>query len=148
MGLYAEKTTVPVEKTRAEIERLLERHKARQFGTAVDYELNTARVNFRMNDRFIRFAISLPDANRIGRGERYERALRQRWRALLLVIKAKLESVENNIEAFEHAFLSHIVMPGDRTVAELVVPAIAEAYRSGRPLALNPGPPEVTSESR
>jgi hypothetical protein len=129
--LYANDTRVPVAQSRAEIERLLEKHKARQYGTAVDYELKTARVQFRLHDRIIRFVISLPDPARLRR-ERLAQAERQRWRALLLVIKAKLESVENNIESFEHAFLSQIVMPDDRTVAEIVTPQIAEAYSSGR----------------
>jgi len=130
MALYANNTRVPVSQSRAEIERLLEKHKARQYGTAVDYEARTARVQFRLHDRIVRFVIQLPDPNRL-RGERLAQAERQRWRALLLVLKAKLESVENSIETFEHAFLSQIVMPDDRTVAEIVTPQIAQAYGAG-----------------
>lgn len=129
--MYAEKTEVPVGRTRAEIEQLLEKHKAKQYGTAVDYEALAARVQFRLHDRIVRFVITLPDRRKLS-GSRFERAERQRWRALLLVIKAKLESVESNIETFEHAFLSQIVMPGDQTVGELVTPAIGEAYRTGQ----------------
>lgn len=129
--LYANDTRVPVTQSRTDIERLLEKHKARQYGTAVDYEARTARVPFRLHDRIVRFVIGLPDPARL-RGERLQQAERQRWRALLLVLKAKLESVENNIESFDHAFLSQIVMPNDRTVAEIVTPAIAEAYRTGK----------------
>jgi hypothetical protein len=66
----------------------------------------------------------------------------QRWRALLLVIKAKLESVESNIETFEHAFLAQIVMPNDQTVSEILNPIIAFAYKSGKmPKQLGPAPP-------
>lgn len=141
MALFAEKTRVPVSQTRAEIEQLLERHKARQYGTAVDYELRTARVQFRLHDRIVRFSITLPDAKKLGEGVRFERAERQRWRALLLVIKAKLESVENSIETFEHAFLGQIVMPNDQTVADIVLPQIAESYKSGKmPRALAAAP--------
>lgn len=141
--LYAEKTKVPVSQTRSEIEQLLERHKAKQYGTAVDYELLKARVQFRLQERIVRFVIALPDQKKLGTGERYGRAERQRWRALLLVIKAKLESVENAIETFESAFLSQIVMPDDRTVADIVLPQIAESYKSGRmprALAAEAGP--------
>jgi hypothetical protein len=129
---YAEKTTVPVAKTRAEIEQLLERHKARQYGTAVDYEKRQARVQFRLHDRVVRFLLTLPDAGRLGTGDRYARVERQRWRALVLVLKAKLESVESQIETFDSAFLAQIVMPNDQTVEELATPLIAEAYQSGR----------------
>lgn len=139
--MYAERTEVPVAKTRAEIERLLETHKAKQYGTAVDYDLLMARVQFRLHDRIVRFVIALPDRKKLGDGVRYERAERQRWRALLLVIKAKLESVENAIETFEHAFLSQIVMPNDRTVAEIVIPLVAESYKTSKmPRALAPAP--------
>jgi hypothetical protein len=140
---YASGTVVPVAKTRAEIERLLDKAKAKQYGTAVDYDLATARVQFRLHDRVIRFSIMLPDRAKL-KGDRYERHERQRWRALLLVLKAKLESVESNIETFEQAFLANIVMPDDQTVAAHVVPQIAEAYASGKmPRALvaeNPRP--------
>lgn len=129
---YAEKTRVPVAQTRSEIEQLLGRHKAMQFGTAVDYEQLSARVQFRLHDRIVRFVVKLPDPKKLGNGVRLEQAERQRWRALLLVIKAKLESVENTIETFEEAFLAHVVMPNDMTVAEIIRPAIADSYKAGK----------------
>ena len=83
--------------------------------------------------------IGLPDPKKYGRAQRLEQAERQRWRALLLVIKAKLESVENTIETFEQAFLENIVLPNDKTVADTVAPAIAVAYKDGKmPKALMP----------
>lgn len=139
--LYAEDTRVPVAQSRSEIEKLLERHKAKQYGTAVDYDLLQARVQFRLQDRIVRFIIGLPDPKKLGRATRLDQAERQRWRALLLVIKAKLESVENTIETFEEAFLANIVLPNDQTVAEAVRPAIAAAYKGGRmPKQLLPAP--------
>lgn len=131
MPLYASHTSVPVEKTRIEIERLLARHKARQYGTAVDYETRKARVQFRLADRIVRFVIALPDPARHTR-VKVEQLERQRWRALLLVIKAKLESVENAIETFEQAFLAQVVLPDDTTVGDAVQPYIADAYATGR----------------
>lgn len=129
---YAAKTEVPVMRTRSEIEQLLERHKARQYGTAVDYELLSARVHFRLHDRIVRFVVALPDKKKLGDGSRFAQAERQRWRGLLLVIKAKLESVESGIETFEQAFLGQVVMPNDQTVADIIQPLIAEGYKSGR----------------
>ena len=143
MGLYAENTRVPVAQSRADIERLLERGKAKQYGTAVDYDLMIARVQFKLQDRIVRFTISLPDKKKFGDGVRFERAERQKWRALLLVIKAKLESVENNIEGFEEAFMSQIVMPDDKTVGQHITPQIAAAYKTGKmPKALGPATEE------
>lgn len=140
---FADATKVPVAQSRAEIERLLERHRARQYGTATDYELQQARVQFRLHERIVRFVISLPDPNKL-RGERLAQAERQRWRALLLVIKAKLEAVENHIATFEEEFLAHIVLPNDKTVADYVIPQVAAMYKAGHMLAL----PETTEPSR
>ena len=70
--------------------------------------------------------------------EKWEQACRQRWRALALVIKAKLEAVESGITTFEDEFLAHIVMPDGQTVATHIKPRIAEAYEGGRMLALMP----------
>ena len=130
--MFAEKTRVPVAQSRAEIEKLLERHKANQYGTAVDYTIRQARVQFRLHDRIVRFIIALPDPGKFGKGQRFEQAERQRWRALLLVLKAKLEAVENAIATFEEEFLGYVVMPNDKTMAELARPLIAQAYKDGK----------------
>lgn len=142
--MYAARTEVNVERSKQEIQRLLERHKAKQYGTAVDYDKLEARLQFRLEDRIVRFVITLPDPAKLGRAMRLEQAERQRWRALLLVVKAKLESVENQIETFEEAFLANIVLPNDQTVAQVVRPMVGEAYRTSKMpralLAENPKP--------
>jgi hypothetical protein len=56
----------------------------------------------------------------------------ERWRALLLIVKAKLEAVDSGIVTFEQEFLPHIVMPGGHTVYEATAPAIERAYVSGQ----------------
>jgi len=140
---YAQYTEVPVAKTRAEIERLLEVAKAKQYGTAVDYDELKARVQFRLNDRIVRFTVALPDRRKLGE-TKFARAERQRWRALLLVLKAKIESIESGIETFDQAFLAQIVMPNDATVGDVIAPFIIDAYKGGRmPKALMPAPPEA-----
>lgn len=142
---FAENTSVPVERSRAEIERLLRKHKCSQFVVGGDYEQHQAMVQFRAHNRIVRFIVALPDPkdkqyskdrngwmlSPSGVQKKVEQAERQRWRALLLVIKAKLESVENNIATFEEEFLAHIVMPNDRQVGELIAPLIERAYESG-----------------
>jgi hypothetical protein len=130
--MYAEKTKVAPHQTRMQIEQLLGKHKAAQYGTFVDNAANRARVQFVLCDRIVRFTIELPAEKNFRVRRNYEQAERQRWRALLLVIKAKLEAVDNKIASFEEEFLAHIVMPNDQTVGDLVKPQIAEAYASGR----------------
>jgi hypothetical protein len=129
--MYAQKTTVAPEQTRMEIERLLSKHKASQYGTFVDHEARTARVQFRLHDRIVRFTVILPELPTYRHARpmaTYDQNVRQRWRALLLVIKAKLEAVESHIATFEQEFLAHIVMPDGNTVGDLVLPQVAAAY--------------------
>jgi hypothetical protein len=70
-----------------------------------------------------------------------EQAARQKWRALLLLVKAKLEAVDANIATFEEAFVGDIVMPDtDKTVWEMAREPIKLAYETGEPVALLGGP--------
>ena len=146
MGRYASQTNVPVDRSISEIKRTLERYGASQFGYAQDSERGLASVCFSMCDRHIRFVLAMPKREdeqfwRTKRGRRspdqalkaWEQACRQRWRALALCIKAKLEAVESRISEFEDEFLAFIVLPGGSTVGQLVKPQIENAYLTGEP---------------
>jgi len=144
---YAENTSVSVEKTRGEIEKLLSKHKCLKFMAGVDHELHRATVQFQAHNRVVKFEIALPNAadpkyKRItssylqrspsGVAKVVEQEERTRWRALLLVIKAKLEAVESHIATFEDEFLAHTVLPNQQTVAEYIGPQVAQMYETGR----------------
>jgi len=139
---YAEKTSVSTEKSRAEIERTLLRYGADQFMYGWDQE--KAIVGFRMSGRQIKFLLPMPDKDKFKRTEKnrqlrtleqqhkaWEQACRQKWRALSLVIKAKLEAVEAGIAIFEDEFMANIVLPNGSTVSDFMLPQIAAAYDSG-----------------
>lgn len=159
---YAINTTVSVEKTRGEIEKLLARHNCQKFLAGVDHEAHRAMIQFQAHNRIVKFEITLPAAadpkykKRDRRGyipspslvaRMVEQDERTRWRALLLVIKAKLEAVESGIAAFEDEFLAHVLLPNQQTVAEYIGPAVAAAYESGRmPTGRLLGEPFVDSE--
>lgn len=64
---------------------------------------------------------------------------RQRWRALALAIKAKLEAVETGIATFEEEFLNYIVLPDGVTVGEFIRPQIETAYATGTMPKMLPG---------
>ena len=51
-----------------------------------------------------------------------EQACRQRWRALLLIIRDKLEAVESVITTLESEFLANIVLPAGGTVEQWLAP--------------------------
>jgi hypothetical protein len=127
---YASRTRVPIEKTKGEIERLIRRYGAKGFATG--WQGDAARVEFLCAERHIRISVIVPSDSRAAS----EQVARQRWRALLLVIKAKLESIDAGIASFESAFLADIVMPDGRTVYESTREPIRLAYESRTPVAL------------
>ena len=141
MTRYASKTEVSTDRSRVEIERILKRYGATAFGYM--WEGTRARIGFAANGRRLRFDLPLPDRKQFlmspsgrARGEAavaaaWEQACRQAWRALALVIKAKLEAVEAGIVAFEAEFLAHILLPDDTTVGPWARPQIEAAYQSG-----------------
>lgn len=127
---YAAKTKVLPTKTRLEIESLVTKAGATHFG--VMNEPDKAFIVFRLKDRNIRFTLPVNP-------QWAEQQVRSRWRALLLVIKAKLESVESGIETLEEAFLAHVVMPGGETVYEQIKNPVALNYQ-GQHVPLLPAP--------
>lgn len=131
---YARNTKVPVDRSRNEIETLLARYGAGKFGYL--QEDGRAVIMFEAADRRLRFDLPLP----VGIKDRDAQECRRRWRALVLSIKAKLESVHSGIETFEEAFLAHVVMPDGRTVADHARLGIAAAYTSGVMQPLLPPP--------
>lgn len=124
---YAERTRVPISKTKAEIENLVKRYGADGFG-AMEMS-GSIQIAFRMAGRNLLFRLILPDD---------EQGQKSIFRALLLTIKGKLESAERGIETFEEAFLANIVMPTGQTVGQETVPQIAKAY-DGHDVPLLPG---------
>lgn len=155
MSRYASATTVSTEKSRAEIERILRRYGADAFSYGWEDSPQGARavIMFRARGRNIRFDLPLPSKSEkrfwqtpSGRKTRrpedaereWEQGCRQRWRALALAVKAKLEVVESGIQSFEEEFMPYILLPDGRTVARHVLPAIERAYATGQMQRLLP----------
>lgn len=69
----------------------------------------------------------------------WEQACRQSWRALALVIKAKLEAVEAGISTVDDEFLAHVLLPNGATVGETLGPELDAAAVEGRMPSLIPG---------
>lgn len=152
MTRYAEQTSVPSERSRAEIEATLQRYGAEQF--MYGWEHQRAVVAFHMQGRRVRFDLPMPDPEdsefrktptgkpraKSQQHKAWEQACRQRWRALALVIKAKLEAVESGITQFEDEFLAHIQLPSGETAGQWMRPQIERAYSTGQMPAMLPAP--------
>ena len=157
-GKFATQTTVPVEKTKADIEVVMRRYGATSFASGWDQE--RAFIQFDCKERRLRFLMNLPNpsdeqfttyrrspqGNLLSRtpdaaSGLWEQACRSKWRSLLLVIKAMLEAVEAEIVSFEDAFSPYMVLPNGSSVADWIGPQIAAAYSTGKMppmLALGP----------
>lgn len=69
----------------------------------------------------------------------WEQACRSRWRALLLVIKAKLEAVGCGISTIEHEFLAWMVTATGQTIGERLLPDLDTTLAKGPMLLLGNG---------
>jgi hypothetical protein len=126
MAQFAARTRVPIDKTKADIERLVKRYGAKGFASG--WHNDAARIEFVCHNRHIRFTVVVPQG---------EQAARQKWRALLLLVKAKLEAVDAKIASFEEVFVGEIVMPGTgKTIWETVREPIRLNYEGKKPTPL------------
>lgn len=153
MSKYAATTSVSAEKTRGEIERTLTKYGADRYVYARDG--SRAMVCFSLSGRSVKLELAMPDKDAAkfrrtpgGRRSRsadaaykaWEQATRQRWRALLLVIKAKLEAVEAGIATFEDEFLAYMVVGNGQTIGQIITPQLDEISRRGKLPLLLPAP--------
>lgn len=148
MPKYARETTVPVSKSRAEIEAVVVRYGATAFNSG--WKEDAAMIGFRIDNLSVRFILPLPkrddkkfthkEKDRYGyeakrtelqAEQAYEQDVRQRWRALLLTIKAKLEAVECQISTLEEEFLAHIVLPSNQTLGGWIMDNAMPQIRAG-----------------
>lgn len=151
MTAYAKGTEVTAERSRAEIDQMMQRFGADQFVTG--WDANRAMIGFTVNGRMVRLYLPMPARDdeefavtATGRArteaaarEAYNAEVRRRWRSLALVIKAKLAAVEDGISTIEREFLSDLVLPNGSTVGDWVAPQIANSYKHATMPALLPG---------
>jgi hypothetical protein len=134
MSNYASNTSVPIERTKTEIERTLIRYGADGFyyGTAS----KGACIGFKYKDRVIKLSIPLPPREKFSEkacGEiEQQREFRRLWRVLLLWIKASLELIDSGLVTFEDVFLAQTCLPGGQTVAQVLTPQFAAMLADGK----------------
>ncbi len=147
---YAKDTTVPIERSKAEIESVLQRHGAVSFAHGWDDERRLAFLQYKLRDRVVRHILVLPGRSEFERtpqkrqrteaviDQEYAKGVRRRWRALLILIKGKLAAVEAGITTFDEEFLANLVLPQGPTVGEAFVPQIDQVLKEGRALEMLP----------
>lgn len=147
---YAQGTSVDAFRSRVEIERLLQKHQCSHVG--VMHEPGKAIVYFQHKGWEVQMQIPLPmDAPEFGNGNlRYTRLTeaqrrtwldqrtRERWRQLLLVLKAKFCALEEGVETFEQSFMAHLVIGGQH-LGDRLLPLVREAKEKKTQLLLGAG---------
>lgn len=131
---YANKTSVPIDRSQAEIRKILAKYGASGFAYGEQGPLSV--IMFEMSGRRIKFILPMPtppskNATQVSI-KTYEQLCRSKWRCLVLAIKAKLECVESGITTLEQEFMAHIMLPNGKTVGEAMLPQIAQSYTDGK----------------
>lgn len=143
---YAADTTVSAERTQIEIQSLLLKHGASARAVGVDDATSRAFVMFSLGGRQIRVEVLLhptggaptstprrwrrwsEQERRHWQASQREQRARSTWRGLLLLLRAKLEAIEGGYSSVEREFLADVMLPGGRSVGQLVSAAVAKAY--------------------
>lgn len=138
---YAKNTTVSPEKSQTEIKNTLRKYGADRFG--IMEEKNQGHVMFEYNGLLIQMTVIFPNKEDFSKTESgkkridsaidtaYEQGIKQRWRALLLAIKAKLEAVECGISTIEQEFLAFVMMPDGRNISDHLIPELNKIVLTG-----------------
>lgn len=136
MSRYATGTTVPVDKSRGDISGILARYGVERQGwvTGPDgdelmFELNGKRYRFQINKPTLEDAKrSYLDSGKSEWGWNHQadqetwkqKEWMRRWRANVLLIKAKLEFADGGDTTLEREFMPYMLVDGKRTLGELV----------------------------
>ena len=123
MPRYAAATTVPVSRSRDELQTLVERVGASDFGYRSG-ESGTAIMFRRERISYLVRIPNPPDGDR--------QAERSIWRAFVLLLKAKVIAIEEEITTFEETFLAYTLVGQGVTLAEQYIPGLKEAALEGR----------------
>lgn len=124
--MYAERTSIPLERSKAEIEKLVTKYGATGFMSA--WQQGSSFIAFLMAGKQLKFI--MPPVDKKAKDPAQEE--RRLWRALLLSVKAKLESSASGISSFQYEFMANIVMPDGKILGEHVIPRLAEIEKSGK----------------
>ena len=129
MGRYAEGTSVAVATSRGEITGILAKHGCDRMAWATAPEGDM--LQFTLEGRLFRFTIAKPgwediagrfvnQRNEAQRRSAVDAEWRRRWRAHVLLIKAKLEFIEGGETSIEREFLPYAVLASGQTLGEYV----------------------------
>lgn len=139
---YAKDTTVETSQSEGEIRKLLRDHGATEIVVRQGVAENSVMAH--LNGRWLRFDVRVPHMSefahdpagrkrdQLATARAWEKEERRRWRVLLLMLKAKLEAVKDELADFDREFLGYLLLPDNSTVGDRVGGAeINRIYEEG-----------------
>lgn len=147
---YASGTGVPVERSRAELERILS--KAGATKTAFMRDGACAQIGFVLDSTPVRLVVEVPTLKDIRRNADAEppygwkggsevwrlnwceaqqaKEEKRKWRVLVLLLKAKLEAIQSGDTTVAREFLADLVVKGGTVYAQ-IADQLATALKGG-----------------
>ena len=110
---YAKTTTVPIERSRQQIEETLKKYGADQF--IYYWEQDKVVIGFRLQGTPVQLRVPLPED---------PQKQRQVFRILLLMIKAKLEWIDMKMTTVTREFMADILLDSGQTVGDWLRPQL------------------------
>lgn len=126
---YAEGTTVPINTSRAELTSIMIKHGVLKFGWMWDSQTGTDQLMFEIGGGQYRIDITKPTADDIYRKfpnhrdteAKVDSEHRRRWRAAVLLLKAKMEFVDSGDTTLEREFLAYRLLPSGQTLEQVII---------------------------
>ena len=153
MSRYARNTTVATDRSIGELKKIVQNYGGGDF--AYVERVDMAIVAFKMNKRTLQYKIDLPPrddrkyTHTESRGSErhssdarklWEKDCRQKWRVLVLLVKATFEAIENDLMSFDQAFMSSIVLKNGQTLGDRFLPELDKIISTGTlPLMITAG---------
>lgn len=141
---FAEGTTVSVETSRGEISGILSKHgvMSQMWGSEPHGDV----LQFSLNGRSFRFTMKRPTAEEIRERDSRDYVYphnvdweakafaewRRRWRATVLLLKAKLEFIDGGDSSLEREFMPYMLTASGRTIGELIEAGEVPMLEAGR----------------
>jgi hypothetical protein len=126
--VYAQDTTVSSYKSESEIRKMLKQLGADRFAVA-EVEGN---IEIRFAVGSVVYQIARPDLPEI-KGKSEEQRERAAWRALVLLVKAKMVAIDQGITTVEREFMADTVLPHGAKLIDHYEELIESNYESGVP---------------
>lgn len=117
MARYAKNTTVPVARSKQNIEELLV-----SYGIEESFSGRSPRgdgIGWKYKSKVYKMSVPVP-SKEDKTDKQYEQEVRQRWRILYMSMKMKLEEIDAGVISFEDQFLAQMSLPDGSTVADFM----------------------------